>query len=61
MTNQHHPALPAHDLRRAARRYSSRTVTVGQTLEEQGLAGFRASYQQVLTALAAKAHQLSRR
>jgi transaldolase len=34
---------------------------IGLTLEEQGVAGFHASYQQVLAALAAKAHQLSRR
>jgi transaldolase len=33
---------------------------VGSALEEQGVAGFRASYQQVLVALAAKAEQLSR-
>ncbi|MEU8606502.1 transaldolase [Actinoplanes sp. NPDC048791] len=33
----------------------------GLALEEQGLAGFRASYQQVHAALAAKADQLSRR
>ena len=34
---------------------------VGLTLEAQGIASFHASYQQVLAALAAKAHQLSRR
>ncbi|MEJ3746374.1 transaldolase [Actinomycetes bacterium KLBMP 9797] len=34
---------------------------VGLTLEAQGVAGFHASYQQVLTALAAKANQLTRR
>jgi transaldolase len=34
---------------------------VGLTLEDQGVASFRASYQQVLAALAAKAGQLSRR
>jgi transaldolase len=34
---------------------------VGSALEEQGVAGFHASYQQVLAALAAKADQLSRR
>jgi transaldolase len=34
---------------------------VGLALEEQGVAGFHTSYQQVLTALAAKAEQLSRR
>lgn len=33
---------------------------VGSTLEEHGVAGFHASYQQVLAALAGKAHQLSR-
>jgi transaldolase len=34
---------------------------VGLTLENQGVAGFHASYQQVLAALAAKAEQLSHR
>jgi transaldolase len=34
---------------------------VGQTLEDQGVAGFHASHDQVLAALAAKAEQLSRR
>jgi transaldolase len=34
---------------------------VGLTLEEQGIAGFHTSYQQVLAALAAKARHLSRR
>jgi len=34
---------------------------VGLTLETQGVAGFHASYQQVLAALRAKAEQLSRR
>jgi transaldolase len=34
---------------------------IGLTLEDQGVAGFRASYQQVLAALAAKAEQLSHR
>jgi transaldolase len=34
---------------------------VGAALEDQGVAGFHTSYQQVLAALAAKAHQLSRR
>jgi transaldolase len=34
---------------------------VGRTLEDQGVAGFHTSYQQVLAALAAKADQLSRR
>ena len=34
---------------------------VGLTLEDQGVAGFHASYQQVLAALAAKADHLSRR
>ena len=34
---------------------------VGSALEDQGVAGFNTSYQQVLAALAAKAHQLSRR
>jgi transaldolase len=33
---------------------------VGLTLEDQGVAGFHASYQQVLAALAAKTRQLSR-
>ena len=33
---------------------------VGLTLEDQGVAGFHASYRQVLVALAAKAGQLSR-
>jgi transaldolase len=33
---------------------------VGLTLENQGIAGFHESSQQVLAALAAKAHQLSR-
>jgi len=34
---------------------------VGSALEDQGVAGFNTSYRQVLAALAAKAHQLSRR
>ena len=34
---------------------------VGLTLEDRGVVGFHTSYQQVLAALAAKAHQLSRR
>ncbi len=34
---------------------------VGLTLEDRGVAGFHTSYQQVLAALAAKAHHLSRR
>jgi hypothetical protein len=34
---------------------------VGLTLEDQGVAGFHTSYQQVLAALAAKARHLSRR
>jgi transaldolase len=34
---------------------------VGLTLEDQGVAGFHTSYEQVLAALAAKANQLSRR
>jgi transaldolase len=34
---------------------------VGSALEDQGVADFNTSYQQVLAALAAKAHQLSRR
>jgi hypothetical protein len=34
---------------------------VGLTLEEQSIAGFSASYQQVLAALAAKTRHLSRR
>jgi transaldolase len=34
---------------------------VGSTLEDQGVAGFQSSYQQVLTALAAKAERLSHR
>jgi hypothetical protein len=34
---------------------------VGQILEDQGVAGFDTSYQQVLAALADKADQLSRR
>jgi transaldolase len=33
---------------------------IGSALEDQGVAGFHASYQQVLAALAAKAGQLSR-
>jgi transaldolase len=33
---------------------------VGSALEDQGVAGFHASFQQVLTALAGKAHELSR-
>jgi transaldolase len=34
---------------------------VGSALEDEGVAGFTTSYHQVLAALAAKAHQLSRR
>jgi transaldolase len=34
---------------------------VGSALENQGVAGFQASYEQVIAALADKAHQLSRR
>ena len=34
---------------------------VGLTLEDHGVAGFHASYQQVLVALAARTGQLSRR